>query len=225
MRIHHLFVVITLFLTCPFHLLGNDQLDPPLCYTPDGSTRAPDWVCGAPVDGYSESAVGAYLLDKSAYRNRALAQAIMELISSRGLAEDSSNATFTEDTTYYKVEGEIKAKIIQDFFTEEEGYILVVAAEDGDTYYLTSYVTSYADKSDNGSDLFKDEWFLSLDRLNDNLSATESASQDVSIANWTKRSKVICTIMGEENGKFFEEELDSQDCLLKEMDLFFREEL
>ena len=225
MRIHHLFVVITLLLTYPFHLLGNDQLDPPLCYTPDGSTRAPDWVCGAPVDGYSESAVGAYLLDKSAYRNRALAQAIMELISSRGLAEDSSNATFTEDTTYYKVEGEIKAKIIQDFFTEEEGYILVVAAEDGDTYYLTSYVTSYADKSDNGSDLFKDEWFLSLDRLNDNLSATESASQDVSIANWTKRSKVICTIMGEENGKFFEEELDSQDCLLKEMDLFFREEL
>jgi len=148
MRIRHLFIAITLILTFPFHLLGNDQLDPNLCYTPGGSTLAPDWVCGAfeDVDGYSEEtkfAVGQS--GRSSNPNALLAEGIANLVETSILSwfEGPSLLTTVENR------GKVTAKVIDKFSAPMEDYILVAEAPEGITYDLSQVIlnkdTSFVD--------------------------------------------------------------------------------
>jgi len=153
MRIRHLFIAITLILTFPFHLLGNDQLDPNLCYTPGGSTLAPDWVCGAfeDVDGYSEEtkfAVGQS--GRSSNPNELLANGIANLVYEIGLARGEGpsqteyfGSEMNDNHSYYfsvsAVENreKVTAKVIDKFSAPMEDYILVAEAPEGITYDLS----------------------------------------------------------------------------------------
>ena len=136
MRIRHLFIAITLILTFPFHLLGNDQLDPNVCYTPGGSTRAPDWVCGAfeDVDGYSEEtkfAVGQS--GRSSNPNALLAEGIANLVETSILSWFEGPSLFTT----VENRGKVTAKVIDKFSAPMEDYILVAEAPEGITYDLS----------------------------------------------------------------------------------------
>ena len=165
MRIRHLFIAITLILTFPFHLLGNDQLDPNVCYTPGGSTRAPDWVCGAfeDVDGYSEEtkfAVGQS--GRSSNPNPLLANGIANLVDVIGLArgegpfqteysdfEMNDNHSYFFSVSAFENRGKVTAKVIDKFSAPMEDYILVAEAPEGITYDLSQVIlnkdTSFGD--------------------------------------------------------------------------------
>jgi len=169
MRIRHLFIAITLILTFPFHLLGNDQLDPNLCYTPGGSTRAPDWLCGVyeDVDGYSEEtkfAVGQS--GRSSNPNELLAEGIATLVGVIGLVrgEGPSQTEYFEmndnHSYYFSVSAvenreKVTAKVIDKFSAPMRDYILVAEAPEGITYDLSQVLLSKKVTIDRSDDLFQ----------------------------------------------------------------------
>ena len=84
MRIRFLSLgVILLFCSSTLSYAEEDLKDPNLCYFPSNESlvRAPDWVCGTPVEGYPIAAVGSYKASESLLRRQAVTDAKDQLAS------------------------------------------------------------------------------------------------------------------------------------------------
>ena len=218
---------IALFLTCPFHLLGDDsnpdygEKDPDFCPAPGYPTiRAPDWVCMNfdNIDGYSEFGFGSSILSSPEH---ALAMAIEDLAIQNSSHLDIRSSTINTDTvtttstTKTDISAKITAKVVRTFFTPTGVYILVAAAPDGNAYEVTSNITThvYEKKFNDGSILIdlRKAHFIRLDTFVDNTFSPDT------------RFIVTCSIFEMEGEKLQDKELNAEKCLDEEVEKALQE--